>query len=121
MIDPTLRRLRIVQEAKDRQVAAIMVDVVLGYGSSSDPGGALVRAIEGATRPRESRDGLVVMAHVCGTDSDPQSFRQQSEALSDAGAVLFGSNALLAASAAVMVGGDKASARLKEKWGELFG
>jgi FdrA protein len=121
MIDPTLRRLRIVQEAKDRQVAAIMLDVVLGYGSSSDPGGALVQAIKGAARPSPKGAGLAVMAHVCGTDSDPQSLKQQSEALTDAGATLFGSNALLAVSAALMVGGGSASSRLREKWSELLG
>jgi len=81
----------------------------------------LVKAIEGATRPPERRDGMAVMAHVCGTESDPQSLNQQSEALSRAGATLFGSNALLAVSAALMVGGGSASSRLREKWSELLG
>ena len=120
MIDPTLRRLRISQEAKDSQVAAIMLDVVLGYGSSSDPGGSLSQAIEGATRT-QSGGRIAVMTHICGTTSDPQSFKQQAESLSSAGSVLFPSNALLAASAAMLVGGEKAASRLKNKWSELLG
>jgi len=116
MIDPTLRRLRIAQEAKDPSAAAIMLDVVLGYGSSSDPGGALTNEIEVAMR-----GGLAVMAHVCGTDSDPQSLGEQSHKLTSAGATLFASNALLSAEAALVVGGDQASSRLKRRWGDLLG
>ncbi len=121
MIDPTLRRLRISQEAKDPKVAAIMLDIVLGYGSSPDPGGALVGAIKGATRPSGRKgDGIAVMAHVCGTQSDPQSFEEQTEKLAEAGVILFPSNALLAAEAALFVGGKASSERLRRKWGELF-
>ena len=121
MIDPTLRRLRLAQEAKDQEVAAIMLDIVLGYGSSPDPGGALQRAISDAARQAGKVGGLAVMAHVCGTESDPQSLEGQSEKLSAAGTKLFASNALLAAEAALVVGRERAEAQLKQKWGELFG
>ena len=120
MIDPTLRKLRIAQEAKDQSVALILLDVVLGYGSSPDPGGALVGAIEGAVKGSGTR-GLAVMAHVCGTESDPQSLKAQSERLTEADTLLFPSNALLSAEAALVVGGGAASARLKHKWSELLG
>ena len=116
MIDPTLRRLRIGQEAKDPSVAAVLLDVVLGYGSASDPPGALQDAIAGA-----AGRGLAVMVHVCGTDADPQPFKEQSRKLTDAGSTAFASNALLAAEAALVVGGDAASARLGRRWGELLG
>ncbi len=122
MIDPTLRKLRILQEARDPSVAVIMLDIVLGYGSSSDPGGTLKGSIEEAKASVKKRGGeLVVMAHVCGTDADPQSLREQSEKLSNAGVVLFASNALMAAASALVVGGDGATSRLKEKWGDLLG
>lgn len=122
MIDPTLRRLRILQEARDPSVGVIMLDIVLGYGSSSDPGGALRGAIEEAKATAKKTGGdLVLMAHVCGTDADPQSLREQSEKLSNAGVVLFASNALMAAASALVVGGERASARLKGKWGDLLG
>ncbi len=61
------------------------------------------------------------MAHVCGTESDSQSLKEQSEKLAGAGASLFGSNALLSATAALLVGGEQASARLRKKWWELLG
>lgn len=122
MIDPTLRRLRIAQESKDTGVAAIMLDIVLGYGSSTDPGGALRTAIEDAKLgARKLGSDMVAMAHICGTDSDPQSLKEQSAKLSSAGAVLFNTNALMAAAGALVVGGDAAAGRLESRWGELLG
>ncbi len=117
MIDPTLRRLRLLQESKDPEVAAIMLDIVLGYGSASDPGGALTDAIASS----KAKGRLAVMAHVCGTETDPQPLKEQNEKLARAGAVLFPSNALLAAEAALLVGGSEASGSLEQKWGALFG
>lgn len=121
MIDPTLRRLRFAQEAKDPSVAAIMLDIVLGYGSSPDPGGALQGAVKDATRRQQKGDGPSVMAHICGTGTDPQSLEDQTSKLSASGTMLFASNALLAVEAALVVGGDEAASRLKKKWGELLG
>jgi len=121
MIDPTLRRLRMAKEASDTSVAVIMLDVVLGYGSSPDPGGSLRQVVEESKRGAIDRGGeLTVMAHVCGTDADPQSLKEQSEKLSRVGVTLFSSNALMAAAAALVVGGDTASARLEERWGDLL-
>ena len=37
MIDYTLRKLRILKEAQDPEVAVFLLDIVLGYGSNSDP------------------------------------------------------------------------------------
>jgi FdrA protein len=122
MIDPTMRKLRIIQEGSDPTVAAILLDIVLGYGSSSDPGGSLVSAIEQAKRSREdAKTGLVVMAHVCGTVGDPQSLREQSRKLSKAGVVLFPTNAQMAVASALLVGGSKARSALKRKWRSLLG
>lgn len=122
MIDPTLRRLRIAQEAKDPEVAAVLLDIVLGYGSAPDPGGALLGAVEEAKTAAKRRGGeMAFMAHVCGTDSDPQPAGEQSEKLSGAGVVLFPSNAVMSATAALVVGGESAATRLQTKWSELFG
>ena len=122
MIDPTLRKLRITQESKDPEVAAVMLDIVLGYGSAADPGGSLLGAIgEAMESSRRGGGEVAFMAHVCGTNSDPQPLGEQSERLSKAGVLLFPSNALLSAAAALVVGGEAASQRLGSKWGELFG
>jgi succinyl-CoA synthetase alpha subunit len=121
MIDSTLRRLRIAKEANDPSVAVIMLDIVLGLGSSPDPGGSFTQEIKESKQQVGGREAeFIVMAHVCGTDADPQSQKEQSEKLSKAGAILFSSNALMASAAALVVGGDDASARLKAKWGELL-
>ncbi|MDG6900601.1 MAG: hypothetical protein JRM80_01370 [Nitrososphaerota archaeon] len=122
MIDPTMRKLRIAQEANDPTVAAILLDVVLGYGSSSDPGGSLVGAIEQAARSAEEANRRVIfMAHVCGTDGDPQSLGEQSKKLSRAGVALFPTNAQMAVASALLVGGPRARSALKRKWRSLLG
>jgi succinyl-CoA synthetase alpha subunit len=122
MIDPTLRRLRILQEGNDPTVAVIMLDIVLGYGSSSDPSGGLTGAIEEsrAKAVSQGRD-LIFMAHVCGTERDPQSLEDQNNKLARAGVVLFSSNAQMSAAAALLVGGDVARSQLSHQWRDLFG
>jgi FdrA protein len=122
MIDPTLRKLRILEEAKDPSTAAILLDIVLGYGSSSDPGGSLTGAISDAKAgaKKDGRD-LIVMAHICGTESDPQSLSSQAERLSKSGVVLFPTNAQMALASALVVGGKAASAALDKKWKGLMG
>ena len=122
MIDPTLRRLRISQEASDSSVAVILMDIVLGYGSSADPAGSLAGVIgEAKSNAKKSERELIFMAHICGTDSDPQSLKGQGEKLSKAGVVLFPSNAEMAIASALVVGGNRAASRLKGRWRGLLG
>jgi succinyl-CoA synthetase alpha subunit len=121
MIDPTIRKLRIVQEGNDPTVAAVLLDIVLGYGSSSDPGGSLVSAIEQAREnAQRAKRGLVFMAHVCGTNADPQSLSEQSKKLAKAGVVLFPTNAQMALASALLIGGAKARKAMKRKWRSLL-
>jgi succinyl-CoA synthetase alpha subunit len=89
MIDPTLRIERIAQEARDPATAAIVLDVVLGYGAHDDPAGALAPVIVQAKDAcaREGRH-LAVIAFVCGTDDDPQSLTRQRAQLDAAGALV---------------------------------
>jgi len=94
MIDPTLRNLRIVEEARDPEVAVLLLDVVLGYGSHPDPAGETAGAVEQARAAAEA-DGrwLAVVASVCGTEGDPQDLKEQEIALGRAGVRVFASNA----------------------------
>jgi FdrA protein len=80
MIDPTLRNEHFARVAADPDVAAIVVDVVLGYGAHPDPATELAPLIETAQTS--------VIAVVCGTDGDPQGLSGQSERLTKAGAVV---------------------------------
>ena len=103
MIDPTLRIERIAQEARDPATAAIVLDVVLGYGAHDDPAGALAPAIVQAKSAcaREGRH-LAVIAFVCGTDDDPQSLTRQRGQLEAAGAMVLPDSASAARFAAAL-------------------
>ena len=89
MIDPSMRIERLRAEARDKAVAVILLDVVLGYGSHEDPAGALVPAIRDA-RLEAAREGrsLAFVVFVCGTDDDPQQRTAQVRSLRDAGALV---------------------------------
>jgi FdrA protein len=112
MIDPGTRRERLLQEAADPEVAVIVLDVVLGYGSNEDMAGELAPAISEARESAE-RQGrrLFVVAHVCGTEADPQGLKAQEEKLTAAGAVTCPSNTAAARLAALIIPADRREAR----------
>lgn len=94
MIDPTLRAEQITAAFDDPEVAVILMDVVTGYGSHEDPGGAIIPAIEeGREKARAEGREVLVVASVCGTNSDPQPRDEQVAKLEEAGVVVLGSNA----------------------------
>jgi succinyl-CoA synthetase alpha subunit len=104
MIDPRLRQERLLREAEDPEVAVILLDVVIGYGSHDDPAGALSETIREA-REKAAAAGryLAVVAHVCGTAQDPQGLEQQERKLREAGALVLPTNAQAARVAAAIV------------------
>lgn len=87
MIDYSPRVHRIREEAADPEVAVILLDVVLGYGSHPDPASELVPAI------RDAAERVVVVCSVTGTDRDPQDRRGVYMALAHAGAQIARTNA----------------------------
>jgi len=94
MIDPSGREDRLVMEAKDGNIAVILMDFVLGYGSNADPVGAMLPSIEKAkTILKEQGKEVSWVACVCGTEGDPQGLADQEEKLRDAGFVVMPSNA----------------------------
>lgn len=93
MIDPSTRSERIVREAAE-DVAVMLMDVVLGYGSHPDPAGEVASQIREARENAEKAGGdLTVIAYVCGTEGDPQGLKASREVLSEAGAIVMPSNA----------------------------
>ena len=103
MIDPSLRNAAVRTHAADPATAAIVVDVVLGYGSHADPAGDLAEALAAAQREaRAQQRALALIAHVCGTDGDPQDRAAQIRQLEAAGAIVAGSNFEAAVLAAEM-------------------
>lgn len=81
MIDPTLRNQRIAAELSDPKTAVLLFDLVLGYGAAAEPAAELLQIL--AQHPRDQRPLLV--AHVCGTQADPQQRSRQIHALRQAG------------------------------------
>ena len=94
MIDHRLRNERLLKEASDPEVAVILLDVVLGYGSHPDPAAEMVPSIQkGHDLAAEAGRHLVIMGFVCGTAEDPQNLSRQETALREAGVILAESNA----------------------------
>ncbi len=94
MIDPSLRSARVWEAGADPSIGIILVDLVLGFGSSMDPGTPLAQAAVAAHAAAKA-DGRVVhiVASICGTSRDPQSITAQRKLLLDAGIIVAESNA----------------------------
>lgn len=108
MIDFRLRNERLLAEAEDREVAVILLDVVLGFGAHPDPAAELVPVIEQArAAARRKKRNIAFIGFVCGTELDPQGFERQEQALRAAGMILAGSNAQAVRIAESIVGARK--------------
>lgn len=93
MIDPSTRTERIDAERGDGQIAVMLLDVVLGYGSCADPAGALVPSVAAAKEAAAKRGGyLAAVASVTGTAGDYQGLELQKAKLEAAGIVVMPSN-----------------------------
>jgi len=91
------------------------MDIMLGYGSHPDPAGAMLSAVSDAKKIAE-RDGRVlsVLAHVCGTEQDPQPLSEQIKKLRNAGIEVFSTNALMAIAGALIARKGKISGSIME-------
>ncbi len=89
MIDPTLRLEAISNLAARREPAVLLLDVVLGYGADPDPAHSLAPTLTAARRA----GSLPVVIALIGTETDPQGWSRQADALVEAGAAVFASNA----------------------------
>lgn len=110
MIDPSTRIDRFLKEAADPEVAVILMDFVLGYGSHEDPAGVMVPAIKEAKENAEKAGRhLEILGYVLGTDQDVQNLEQQVQKLKDVGVTIASSsqNAGLLAREFVLEGDSK--------------
>jgi len=83
MIDPAARRDIMREQAFGDDVAAVLLDVVLGYGSHPDPAGEIA-----GTCADIVASGAAVVGYVLGTDGDPQGLGVQRRTLRDAGVIV---------------------------------
>jgi FdrA protein len=106
MIDPTLRNRAIAEAGADPRVGVVLMDVILGLGAHADPAGAALPAIREA-QARAAADGrdLAILAHVVGTERDPQNLAQQQAFLQSAGVFLMASNHAAAVAADMLLEG----------------
>ncbi|MBI4668799.1 MAG: acyl-CoA synthetase FdrA [Elusimicrobia bacterium] len=98
MIDFSLRNRKIIEEANDKNTKAILLDVVLGYGSNMNPGTELAPVIKEASKK------VPVILSVTGTDRDPQQRGRVISELRQAGAFVAGTNAAASRMAGFVVG-----------------
>jgi FdrA protein len=93
MMDNEMRIRRLLEESKDPEVAVIMLDVVIGYGSHPDPASELGPAVAKAKAEAEKAGRyLEVVVVATGTDEDPQNLDNQIEQMRAAGAWVSSSN-----------------------------
>jgi len=85
MIDPEARIEHLTEEGARPDVAVVLLDVVLGYGSHDDPAGQLAPVCADI---RAGGRGPAVVAYVLGTDGDPQGLAGQRAKLTEAGCIV---------------------------------
>nr|MBC8383929.1 FdrA family protein [Candidatus Cloacimonadota bacterium] len=90
MIDFSLRNKKILEEAEDQEIAVILFDVVLGYGSNLKPAKELVPVLKKA---KEISPNISLICSITGTDKDPQDREYVKHELEKAGVIVMTSNA----------------------------
>ncbi len=103
MIDFSLRRKRIVQEAGDPETAVILLDIVLGYGANMNPLEEILPAIKEAREAAKDRYVSFVCS-VTGTDGDPQDRSAILRGLRESGVIVEESNAAACKLAGLIAG-----------------
>ncbi|MFW9904422.1 MAG: acyl-CoA synthetase FdrA [Candidatus Thorarchaeota archaeon] len=99
MIDQTERTQRFLKEINDPQTAVILMDFILGWGSHENP----VFDMREAFVIWNSLDRKVpIVAHVCGTELDPQDFDKSVSELTNTGVYVMPTNAQAARLAALI-------------------
>jgi FdrA protein len=84
MIDPRSRIEILREQARNLEVAVVLLDVVLGYGSHADPAGMLAPVLAEVM----AGGGPQVVAYVLGSSGDPQGYARQRAALEAAGCLV---------------------------------
>jgi FdrA protein len=79
MIDPRMRNKMLLDECKKDDVAVVLFDVMLGYGSARNP-------LDGL---EEIPEGPVLVASITGTTRDPQDYAEVERGLKQLGVKVF--------------------------------
>lgn len=90
MVDLEVRLGMLELAAASVGLGCVLLDVVIGHGSHEDPAGGLAPAL------RALAQRVPVIAHVCGTEGDPQVASRQVRTLREAGVIVAPTNAAAA-------------------------
>lgn len=97
MLEPDIRNDHVRAALAAPDTAAVLIDMVIGFGAHEDPASVLVAALG----PKEGR--VPVIGSVTGTERDPQGYARQVAILENAGVIVAASNAHAAKLAASIV------------------
>ena len=101
MMAPELKMEHLIDELCNPEVSVVLIDMVIGYGAHQDQAGEFLRALDTAkSRNRAITEATLIVASVCGTDSDSPSRKDHVALLEKAGVIVCGSNAQAATLAA---------------------
>jgi FdrA protein len=110
MIAPDLRNAALAEIGNDPEVAVVLLDFVLGLAAHPDPVGVASGAITAARlRGMQAGRRLEIVAHVVGTEDDPQPLGEQERALRRLGVIVCPSNRLAAEVARELAAGQNAN------------
>lgn len=98
MIDAEARVGLLREHGRDLRVAAIVLDVVLGYGAHPDPAAELAPVCADVV----AGGGPQVIAYVLGTGADPQGYERQRRAFTEAGCLVTSTAARASLAAAAL-------------------
>lgn len=93
MIDPSTR-IDAIRSLKEREdIAVVLFDNVIGYGSNTDMAGSLAPTInEVINHYKKNNREIIFIASVCGTEMDKQVYSKQVSILEESGVFVVDSN-----------------------------
>lgn len=80
MIDPIIRQEHIKKACEQEEIGLLLLDVILGFGSSDNPAESIVDCLQ-----KRSNGLPIIIASITGTETDPQRRSKQVKILEDAG------------------------------------
>lgn len=115
MIDPQTRTDMIAKVGESPDCGVLLLDLVLGRGSHSNPAAALAAAVrEAQSRAVAAGHRMVAVASIVGTDGDPQGLAAQRAQLEASGIGVLPTNAEAARFAALLVKPDLGASLLED-------
>ncbi len=93
MIDPTLRHEIFVNALKNKSIAILVLDMVLGYGANMQPEKVFVNSLRKMkTEFSASNRHISIIVNILGSENDPQDYQAIVKELESVGVIIAPSN-----------------------------